>query len=80
MNPGPTDPNDLGIPADELRLLEDQVSPQFLLGVHNKIERRRTTGQMVSFSWILPKVILIEMVGWLSHLQELFGGSKGPTR
>jgi hypothetical protein len=81
MSPsGPeNEPGIWGTPADELRSLEQGASPRFLLGVQNKIDRRRTTGQLVSFSWSLPKVILMEMVGWLSQIQELLGGTKGRT-
>jgi hypothetical protein len=82
MSPNGADnePGMWGTPAEELRQMEHSASPQFLMGVHNKIERRRTTGQLVSFSWSLPRVILMEMVGWLSQIQELFGGGKGRTR
>ena len=79
----PNEPNEPGIwgqPAEELRTLEDAPSPQFLLGVRKKIDRRRTTGQLVSFSWNLPKVILMEMVGWLSSLQEIFGAGKDQAK
>ena len=79
MSPNePNEPGLWGTPADELRDLEHGPSPAFLLGVRGKIDRRRTTGQLVSFSWNLPKVILLEMVGWLSQIQELFGGKKTP--
>ena len=75
-NSGPDDP-DLGIPVNELLGLEESAPPPaFLLGVRNKIDRRRTTGQLVSFSWSLPKVILMEMVGWLNQLPDLFSGKK----
>jgi hypothetical protein len=67
---------EMGIPVDELRLLEMDVPPRFLLGVHNRIERRRTTGQVVSFSWNLPAVILTEMLGWVKLIQELFSAPK----
>jgi hypothetical protein len=71
---------ELGRPVDELLQLEDGLSPQFLLGVRKKIDRRRTTGQLVSFSWNLPRVILMEMITWLSQIQELFGEKNEPNR
>lgn len=63
------------MPAGELLDYEFEPSPQFLTGVRNKIDRRRTTGQLVSFSWDMPRAILLEMVNWMGQVSVLFGSN-----
>jgi hypothetical protein len=76
LPPLPPD-TEFGLPVEELDTLELDASPRFLTGVRNKIERRRTAGQLVGYSWELPRVILLEIVGWAKLIQELLGGPKG---
>jgi hypothetical protein len=70
----------MGEPITQLDSLELDASPRFLLGVRNKIERKQATGHVVSFSWNLPKVILLEILGWVRLIQELFGAPNGPAK
>jgi len=53
--------------------LGQDVSPQFLQSLRQKIYRRTAANQMVSFSWNLPRVILTEMLMLIAHF---FTGSK----
>lgn len=62
----PNDPQELDTPLPELRNFDADVSPQFLHRVHNKIERRRTTGQLVTFFWQLPQTLFTELASFLS--------------
>jgi hypothetical protein len=54
-------------PIASLADLEQEVSPQFLRTLRKKIYRRTATNQVVSFSWNLPKVILLEMIMLIGH-------------
>jgi hypothetical protein len=60
--------SDEGPPIASLAELDQEVSPQFLGALRKKIYRRTATNQMVSFSWNLPKVILMEMIMLIGHL------------
>jgi hypothetical protein len=77
-NPPPTDDKDLGEPIADLLNLEQDTSPTFLSVVRRKIYRRSTTAQFVSFSFDLPKIILVEfwnmIVQLLSHRSTQKGG------
>ena len=56
--------------GERIRPLADlgqDVSPEFLGIVRKKISRRTAANHMVSFSWNLPKVILLEMVMLISQ-------------
>ena len=55
-------------PIDRLAELEQEVSPDFLRAVRKKIYRRTATGQVLAFSWNLPKVILLEMLTLIGGL------------
>lgn len=57
-----------GRPIASLAELDQEVSPHFLSAVRKKIYRRTAANQMVSFSWNLPKVILMEMIMLIGHL------------
>jgi len=83
MNNGPGDPNsspDVDAPVNELREIEQEVSPEFINKVRRKIHRRTTTNQLVSLSWHLPKVVLLEMAGVLRHFLDTVGGKKESGR
>jgi len=60
-------PPDDDDPIAPLAELGQDVSPQFLQAVRNKIYRRTAANQMVAFSWNLPKVILMEMLLLIAH-------------
>ena len=63
-------------PIALLRNHETETSPDFLSRVRRKIHRRATTAQVVVFSWQLPKMVLLEMFGLISHLFQSFGTTK----
>jgi hypothetical protein len=77
MNNGPGDPE---APVNELRDMEQEVSPEFINKVRRKIHRRTTTNQFVSLSWHLPKVVLVEMAGVFKHILDALGGKKESQR
>jgi len=64
MNPG----SESDKPIEVLKEQESPTSPQFMNRVRGKIYRRTATSQLASYSWHLPKVVLVEMVGVLGHL------------
>lgn len=69
MNPSGDDP---------IRILKDQeqdTSPDFLTRVRNRIYRRSATAQLVSYSWHVPKIVLIEMASMLNHILTAIGGT-----
>ena len=73
------------IPQDDqpLRLLHDQelpTSPFFFERLRNKIEGRTATSQVVSYSWNIPKVILLEMIGLVTHIFSVLGTPKERRR
>lgn len=62
-----------------LHLLAEQeleTSADFIAKVHRKIERRTAASQYVSFSWNMPKVVLLELAGMLKHLVTNIDGKK----
>lgn len=77
-------PDDLaGLPEDQaerlvelLREQEWETSPDFVAKVHRKIERRTAASHYVSFSWNMPKVVLVELAGLLKHLVTNVDGKK----
>ena len=64
-------------PIAELRDLEHETSPGFLSRVRKRIYRRTAVSQVATFSWHLPKVILVEMAGMLVHILSALGSRKG---
>ena len=77
MMAGPPNDEDLdtGQPIEMLADLEEPARPGFMERVRNRIERRSLTGQFASFTWYLPKVILLE---FLEMLFELFSSPQRP--
>jgi hypothetical protein len=57
-----------------------EPSSDFVERVRRRIYRRTTASQFVSYSWHLPRVILTEMAGVLSHILKAFGTGKEPKR
>ena len=72
------------IPADEetgqpIQVLFDQESEpssQFIAKVRRRIYRRTTASQLASFSWNLPKMILLEMASLMGHFVRALGTDK----
>jgi hypothetical protein len=67
-------------PIRELLDLEREPSPGFLERVRRKIYRRSAVSHVATFSWHLPKVILIELVSMLGHVLNAFSARKGNER
>lgn len=76
-NPRPSDDQGLGEPIADLLNLEQGTSPAFLSSVRKKIYRRVTASQFASFSWELPKIILLEFWTMLVELLNLRASQKG---
>ena len=74
--PGPDREMEQRIPA--LMEQEHETSPDFVDRVRGKIYRRTVTSQLASYSWHLPKMILIELASLLNHLFRAFGTKKEP--
>ncbi len=60
--------NGAGEPIRELRELARETSPEFLSRVRRKIHRRSSISNVASFSWELPKMILLEMMELAGHV------------
>jgi len=73
--PGNDEEVDTGQPIGMLSDLEHPARPGFMGRVRNRIERRSLTGQFATFSWYLPKVVLLEFV---EMLFAFFGPSQRP--
>jgi hypothetical protein len=80
MGPGGAGMEDDDEPIRELLDLERETSPGFLSRVRRKIYRRTAVSHVANFSWHMPKVILLEMVGMLGHILNAFGARKGNER
>jgi hypothetical protein len=82
MNPedrapkNPAQDTDAGEPIEILKELELDTSAQFVGRVRGKIHRRTATSQVVTYSWSLPKLSLIELARLLTHLLQTFGANK----
>jgi hypothetical protein len=73
----PDDPNqEIEHPADVLMEQERETSSDFFSKVRNKIQRRTAASQFASYSWYLPKVVLMEMAAMLGHIFTTAGGKK----
>ncbi len=60
-------------PILALKDLEHETSSMFLTGVRRKIHRRTTASQIVSFSWQLPKTVLVELGRMFGELVKSIG-------
>lgn len=77
MSDGAATPNshreedvDPGVPIDTLASFEYEASTNFLGRIRRAIQRRTAASQVVSFSWDIPFLILIEF--WLTLANQLF--------
>jgi hypothetical protein len=64
-----------------IRVLADQEyepSADFVAKVRRKIYRRTAASQLASYSWHLPKVILVELARLIGHFVNAFGTNKEP--
>jgi hypothetical protein len=73
----PDEQDETGSPIRALTEQEMETGPDFVAKVRNKIYRRTATSQVASFSWHLPKMILLEAAGMLEHFCKSFGMGKG---
>jgi hypothetical protein len=74
---GPDDPDGgTDEPIGALREQEYETSPDFMLRVRRRIHRRSSVAQLASFSWSLPKVILVELANVLGHVLGRIGAKK----
>jgi hypothetical protein len=81
MNPHSGDPEqDPDLPIGALREQEQETAPDFVSRVRNKIQRRTTANQFFSYSWQVPKLVLIEMASLLTHIFTAIGGKKESER
>ena len=74
------DEDDDGEPIRELLDLERETSPGFLARVRRTIYRRTAVSHVATFSWHLPRVILVELVGMLGHILNALSARKGNER
>ncbi len=66
--------------GEPLRILleqEREPTPGFAAQVRRRIHRRTAAGQLASFSWHMPKLVLREMAEILKDLFVALGGRKG---
>lgn len=68
---------DAGEPLGALRQLEQEPSPNFLIGLRGKIHRRSLASQFASFAWEIPVRLLTEIWGLLLDLVPPDKGTKG---
>jgi hypothetical protein len=81
MNPHSGDPEqDPDLPIGALKEQEQETAPDFVSRVRNKIQRRTTANQFFSYSWQVPKLVLIEMASLLTHIFTAIGGKKESER
>jgi hypothetical protein len=79
MNPNDRDPGSEQETGEPVRVLRDQerdTAPDFLARVRNRIHRRSATAQLATYSWQVPKIVLIEMASMLSHVFTSFGRNR----
>lgn len=69
-------PNSEDQPIRALRRQTSETRPDFLSRVRSKIHRRTATKQLANYSWKLPKLALLEMVGVLGHVFTAFKSKK----
>ena len=76
MSDGPMTPGfhgseeiDPGVPIDQLASFERDVSTGFLGRIRRRIQRRTTVSQLVSFSWSVPILVLLEF--WIALADQL---------
>lgn len=63
-------------PGEPIRALPGQerdTSPDFIDRIRRRIYRRATASQVASYSWNLPGLVLLEMLGLFGHLLRASG-------
>ena len=65
-------------PIRVLRDQEREPSPDFMNKIRRRIYRRTAGSQLASYSWHLPKMILIELARLIGHFVSAFGSTKEP--
>ena len=73
-------PDEADKPIGVLANLDVAVPDGFWTRVRKKIDRRVATGHLLSFSWILPKVILAEFLGMAFSAFSSAKSRKGESR
>ena len=63
-------------PIRVLRDQEQSPSPDFMGKVRRRIDRRTSASQFASYSWHLPKIILMELTRLIGHFVSAFGTRK----
>lgn len=76
MNQPPFDDRETGPPIAELKEQEWEPSADFMARVRNKIHRRSTVSQVATFSWFMPKAVLIEMATLFGFLAKSIANPK----
>ena len=61
-------------PIDVLREQELNTSSNFLARVRNKIHRRTAASQVASYSWNVPRVVVLELASILNYMFTAFIG------
>ena len=69
------DIQDVGEPIAELRDLSEAVEPDLFERVQRSVERRSMASSFMDFAWLVPVLLLIELVGMV--FGSLGGGGKG---
>ena len=59
-----------------LREQEQETSPDFLNRVRGRIQRRTAVSHVASYSWHLPKTILLELASLLGYVFKTLGARK----
>ncbi len=83
MNPpndSSTDDQDPGQPIAILKEAAIAPSTDFIGRVRRKIHRRTTASQLATYSWHMPKVVLLEMVGVFGHIVKMSATKKESER
>ncbi len=73
-------PDDIEEPISALAMMDLEPSRGFWTRVRRKIDRRVATAQVLSFSWILPKMIFIEFLQIAFDIFSPAKSRKGESR
>ena len=60
----------------ELCDLEDDVPPNFFPRIRGKIERRRTSAELLTFSWHIPRTVFWEITLLIGQFSTILNSSK----
>lgn len=78
--PRDPEPDDDGERLAELSQLDLEASKGFWTRVRKKIDRRVAAGHVASFTWNLPKLVLIEFLEIAFNIFSPAKGRKGESR